>query len=119
MVHNYENRINRVRGETTDTQQSNVHDNLTERHRDLLRQWDDQLQLEEKSPATRAGYLELLSHFLRETDLPVDEIGRKEVNAFLASKNGLRTYKGTLPQFFLWYYRDHEQRDADAVPAGS
>lgn len=115
-VRNYEERINKVRdGE-------GVHDEIASAHHDLLRSWDDQLKLNGKSPATRTDYLEKTSNFLRHEAVDgkdMEEIGKQEVNRFLASKGSEQTvysYKAPLRQFFLWYYTDHRGVSEDDMP---
>lgn len=113
---NYTQRITRIRDG------AGIHGNLTPSQQQLLQRWDDQLKLDGKSLATRTDYLEKTSNFLRHeavTDTAVSDLGKAEVNQFLADKGTQRTvysYKAPLRQFFLWYYTDHRGVTDSEVP---
>lgn len=112
MTRNYEQRRRRVlNGE-------GAHSKLTAEHRDLLNRWSHDLENQEVAESTHTDYLEKLSIFLREAGKPVEEIDKEDALAFLSGKarSTKRTYKTTLRQFFLWYYRDHLQYEQNDLP---
>lgn len=116
MSHRYKDRLDRILN--PERIESTCHKSLTEKERNLLKQWHNKLELDGKSPATRSDYLEKCSVFFRKYDKETGEIGKKEAQDFLAgkSKGSRRTYKATLRQFFLWYYLDHEEVGKENVP---
>lgn len=116
MAHRYKHRIERFTNPEKFDQ--NCHRNLPGNALQTLQHWNNQLDLDEKSQATRSDYLEKASIFLRNADKTPDEVEKQDVIDFLSdrSSSGRRTYKATLRQFFLWYYLDYQELPKDELP---
>lgn len=117
MAHNYERRIQRILN-PHDFDNNASNQKLAEKEVELLNSWHNQLQLDGKSKATQADYLEKAAMLLRKVDEEPDDIGKDELNDYLAGKSQgtIDTYKATLKQFFVWYYRSHLRVPEDEEP---
>lgn len=120
MTHRYKQRIERVLNpeKYEKENRSCCHSNLKDRQIEVLNQWHDHLDFKEKSQATRSDYLEKVSIFLRRTDKEIEDVDKQDAVSFLSDKSsgGKRTYKATLRQFFLWYYREKKRLSDEELP---
>ena len=71
---------------------------------ETIREFDIFKKLKGCSEATRRNYIRILMQFARESKKKYDDVTRKDIDSFLAIRDGstLEHYKLVLKDFFIW-----------------